>query len=142
MKRPATSALIAGSSEDVHAANIADFRHRHRLLIGDHSQRLQRLQGEADRRLQALGECAHHVMVLRLGGHPVAARHLADFNAVIFACVVGNERFEVWLQQRAQLGLLGLVSGFFGARFRGLHRAQMVFRLLRRGLSLLGRING
>ena len=66
----------------------------HRLLVGDDGQGFKRRQRKADRRLQALGEGAHHVVLLGLGGHAVAARHLADFNAVVRRAVFGDEFLE------------------------------------------------
>ena len=67
----------------IHAANLADLRHRDRLLVGDDRQRFERGQRQPDRRLQALGERAHQVVLLGLGGHAVSAGNLADFDAVV-----------------------------------------------------------
>ena len=55
----------------------------HRLLVGDHRQRLERRQRELQRRLQALDEAADRVVVLGLGGHLVAAGDFADGDAVL-----------------------------------------------------------
>ena len=42
----------------VHAANLVDLRHRRRLLVSNHGERLKRRHRQANRRLQALDEFA------------------------------------------------------------------------------------
>src|ERR1019366_8777914 len=61
-------------------------------LIGNYGQRLQRRQRQLQRRLQAPDEIAHRLMVLRLGGHLVAAGHLAHGYAM-FGLVILRDQF-------------------------------------------------
>src|SRR5437660_694162 len=54
------------------------------------SQLLERREGETDRRLQALGERANHIVLLGFCRHAVAARDLTNLNAMIGAGVLSH----------------------------------------------------
>ena len=76
---------------DVHAANFVNFRHRDGLLVGDHGEGFERRHRQAQRRLQALDEVAHHVVMLRLGVELLAAGDVADFDAAIVGLIGGDQ---------------------------------------------------
>src|SRR5208282_2703822 len=78
----------------IYAADFADLGHRDRLLVGDDGKRLERRKRQPEGRFQALGESAHHVVLLGLGGHAVSAGDVADFDSVVCAGVIRDEFFE------------------------------------------------
>ena len=77
-----------------------------RLLVGDHGQGFQRRQRELQRRLQALDEVADGFVMLRLGGHLVAAGDFADGDAV-----PGLVEFRDQLVEQFLDPLRGLLQG-------------------------------
>src|SRR5216684_3334551 len=74
----------ADHPRSVYPAYLRNLRRRHRLLVRDYRQRLQRRHGQPQRRPQALDEPPHHVVVLWLGVHFVSARHRANFDSALF----------------------------------------------------------
>src|SRR5216684_221659 len=74
----------ADHPRSVYPAYLRNLRRRHRLLVRDYRQRLQRRHGQPQRRPQALDEPPHHVVVLWLGVHLVPARHRANFDSALF----------------------------------------------------------
>src|SRR5213082_1227223 len=93
----------------VDAADLADLGRSDRLLVGDDGEGFQGRQREPDGRLQALGEGAHRVVMLGLGGHAEAVGDVADLHAAVFAGVVLDE-----LVDGGAHGVLGFLAGFGG----------------------------
>src|SRR6185503_14837946 len=78
-------------SARIHAADLTDLRYRDWLLVRDHGQGFERREREPDRRLQALGKITDNVVMLRLGGHAISARDLANLDAAIgSSAIVGQ----------------------------------------------------
>ena len=96
----------------IHAANLADLGHGDRLLVGDHGQSLERRQREPNRRLQALGEIADHVMLLGLGGHAISARDLANLDAAVGSSAIVDQ----FLKRDADARLDLILGRAFGNR--------------------------
>ena len=78
----------------LHAANLLNFRHCDGLLVGDHRKRFERGHRQAQRRLQALDEFAHHVVMLRLGVKLLAAGDFANFDAALVGLVGRDQQIE------------------------------------------------
>src|SRR5439155_24725071 len=76
-------------------ADLLDFGQRHRLAVGDHGQRFERLLREPDGRLQALHEVPQYLVVFSLGGELVAPRDLPNLNAVVRALEVRDHLLDL-----------------------------------------------
>src|SRR5712692_3609560 len=81
----------ADHSGSIHSANLGNLRRRHRLLIRNHRQRLQRRHGQPQRWPQALDEPPHHVVLLRLGVHLVPACHRANLDPALLRRIAGHQ---------------------------------------------------
>jgi hypothetical protein len=90
----------------LHAADLHDLRARGGLLVRDHGQGFQRRKRELQRRLEALDEIAHRLVMFRLGGHLVAAGHFADGDAVAWLV-----EFRDQLVEQVLYALRGLLQG-------------------------------
>jgi hypothetical protein len=106
----------------VDAADLADLGRGDRLLVGDDGEGFQRRQREPDGRLQALGEGAHRVVMLGLGGHAEAVGDVADLHAAVFAGVVLDELVDGGFDDA-----LRLVAGFGGDQLGDLVERDRLF---------------
>src|SRR5216684_786357 len=110
----------ADHPRSVHPANLRNLRRRHRLLVRDHRQRLQRRHGQPQRRPQTLDEPPHYVMLLRLGVQLVPARHRANLDTALLDRIARHQL----IQRRLHLQLL------FAERLRQLlNRRRLVRRI-------------
>ena len=91
----------------VDATNLGDLGGGDGLLVGDDGERLEGLQGELQRGLEALDEAADGIVVLGLGAQAEAAGDLADLEAAVAIGVVGDELFEDGAEVVAELALAG-----------------------------------
>src|SRR5689334_8408580 len=118
----------ADHSGSVHAANLRNFRRRHRLLVRNHRQRLERRHGQTQRRPQALDEPAYHIVLLRLRVHLVPARHRANLDPALFDRITRHQFIQRRLHRQLffaqRLGqlldrrrLVGRVNNRFQRRF-------------------------
>src|SRR6202158_3680110 len=98
----------ADHPRSVHSANLRNLRRSHRLLVGNHRQRLQRRHGQPQRRPQALDKPPHHVMLLRLGIQLVPARHRTNLDPALFRRTARHQFIQrrlhrqLFLPQRAR----------------------------------------
>src|SRR5438477_766639 len=107
-------------SRSIHTANLGNFRRSHRLLVGNHRQRLQSRHRQPQRRPQALNKSPHHVMLLRLGINFVPTRHSANFDPAFFASVARHQLIQRSLHRQL----------FFAERFRQLlDRRRLIRRI-------------
>ena len=89
----------------IDAANFIDFRSGDGLLVGNHGQRLERGQGELQRRLEALDKEADGVVALRLGGHAIAAGNFANLDTAAVRGIFGDELIDDLAKDGAHLAV-------------------------------------